>query len=44
MVVVEVDMKVEEIKLEVKFVEFVLVKKLWSDEDFGEVDFSGLKV
>lgn len=42
--VVEADMKAEETKSEAKPAEPAPAKKLWSDEDFGEVDFSGLKV
>lgn len=48
----EAEMKTEEPKSEVKpaaeaakpAAEAPAAKKLWSDEDFGEADFSGLKV
>jgi len=42
---VEAEMKVEDMKPETKTTESAPpAKKLWSDEDFGEVDFSGLKM
>ena len=44
----EADVKIEETKSDVKAGEPAPApapaKKLWSDEDFGEVDFSGLRV
>lgn len=40
----EAEMKVEDGKPDSKAGEPAPAKKLWSDEDFGEVDFSGLRV
>lgn len=40
----EAEMKGQDAASSAQAAELAPAKKLWSDEDFGEVDFSGLKV